>query len=144
MKPKLAEMLVKSIQINSLLQKRALDAYNNYHEAHKTANDQISGLVEHMVDKGCVGEHQKQAAAEMLQSHSGAMEILRNSVDKLSDAHVKLEKSGHDLGQAVDDGGAVARNRSSFASTDDFYVGRRSSEKKASDDAILAVLNNPV
>jgi len=144
MKPKLAEMLVKSIQINSLLQKRALDAYTNYREADKTAGDQVSGLVDHMVEKGCVGEHQKQAAAEMLQSHAGTMEILRNSVDKLSDAHAKLEKTGHDLGQAVDDSNAGVRNRPGFVSTEDFYVGRRSSEKKASDDAILAVLNNPV
>ena len=70
MKPKLAEMLVKSIQINSLLQKRALDAYSNYHGAAQKANEKVASLADHMVDKGCVAGHQKEAASDMLQSHA--------------------------------------------------------------------------
>ena len=145
MKPKLAEMLVKSIQINSLLQKRALDSYSSYHAAAQEANSQVASLADHMVNKGCVASHQKEAASGMLQSHTGTMELLRNSVDKLSDAHARLEKSASDLGRGVDEGqSGVGNTSSSYNSLDDPYVGRRTSEKKASDDAIWAVVNNPV
>ena len=144
MKPKLAEMLVKSIQINSLLQKRALDSYSSYHTAAQEANSQVASLADHMVDKGCVAAHQKEAASGMLQSHTGTMELLRNSVDKLSDAHARLEKSASDLGRGVDEGQSGVSNVSSYSSLEDPYVGRRTSEKKASDEAIWAVVNNPV
>jgi hypothetical protein len=144
MKPKLAEMLVKSIQINSLLQKRALDSYSSYHAAAQEANSQVASLADHMVNKGCVASHQKEAASGMLQSHTGTMELLRNSVEKLSDAHARLEKSASDLGRGVDEGRSGVGNTSTYDSLTDPYVGRRTSEKKASDDAIWAVVNNPV
>ena len=144
MKPKLAEMLVKSIQINSLLQKRALDSYSRYHASALVANSQVASLADHMVDKGCVAAHQKEAASGMLQSHTGTMELLRNSVEKLSDAHARLEKSASDLGRGVDEGQSGVSSVSSYSSLEDPYVGRRTSEKKASDDAIWAVVNNPV
>ena len=143
MKPKLAEMLVKSIQINSLLQKRALDAYSNYHGAAQKANEKVASLADHMVDKGCVAGHQKEAASDMLQSHAGTMALLWISVDKLSDAHSRLEKSASDLGRGVDESQAGSSVHG-YDSLADPYVGRRTAEKKASDEAIWAVVNNPV
>jgi len=144
MKPKLAEMLVKSIQINSILQKRALDSHSTYHSAAQEAHTKVASLAEHMVGKGCVAAHQKEAAADMLQSHAGTMELLWNSVDKLSDAHTRLEKSASDLGRGVDESQAGVVGSQNYNSLDDPYVGRRTSEKKASDAAIWAVVNNPV
>jgi hypothetical protein len=143
MKPKLAEMLVKSIQINSILQKRALDSHSSYRSAAQEAKSKVASLAEHMVDKGCVAGHQKEAASDMLQSHAGTMELLWNSVEKLSDAHTRLEKSASDLGRGEDDNQAGFSNVQ-YNSLEDPYVGRRTSEKKASDAAIWAVVNNPV
>jgi chemotaxis protein histidine kinase CheA len=144
MKPKLAEMLVKSIQINSILQKRALDSHSTYHSAAQEAQTKVSSLAEHMVDKGCVSAHQKEAASDMLQSHAGTMDLLWNSVEKLSEAHTRLEKSASDLGRGVDESQAGGVSSQNYNSLDDPYVGRRTAEKKASDAAIWAVVNNPV
>ena len=143
MKPKLAEMLVKSIQINSILQKRALDSHSHYHGASQEAQTKVASLAEHMVEKGCVAAHQKEAASDMLQTHTGTMELLWNSVEKLSDAHTRLEKSASDLGRGVDESHAGVISQD-YNSLEDPYVGRRTSEKKASDAAIWAVVNNPV
>jgi hypothetical protein len=54
------------------------------------------------------------------------------------------EKAASDLGHAVSDKEAGVKSVSQVRdSLNDPYVGRRTSEKKASDLAILAVLNAP-
>ena len=141
MNKKLANLFVKSIQISSILQKRALDELHNGHVSSGTASEKTAGLVEHMVDKGCVAEHQKQAAADLLGSHSGTMDLLWNSVDKLAEAHKGLEKAGRDMGQAIDPARSGVQSAPSYSLVDDPYVGRRTSEKKASDAAIWAAVD---
>ena len=93
MNAKLANLFVKSIQINSVLQKRALEELHNNRVSTSAASEKTAALVDHMVEKGCVAEHQKQSAADLLASHSGPKHLLWNSVEKLSEADRGLEKS---------------------------------------------------
>jgi hypothetical protein len=141
MKAKLANLFVKSIQINSILQKRALEELHTRRVSDSAATEKTAALVDHMVEKGCVAEHQKQSASELLTSHSGTMDLLWNSVEKLAEAHEGLEKAGRDMGQAIDPAQSGVQAVSSYTSLDDPYVGRRTSEKKASDAAIWAVVD---
>jgi len=141
MNRKLANLFVKSIQIGSILQKRALDELHNHRVSSSSAVEKTAGLVDHMVEKGCVAEHQKQAASDLLDSHSGTMDLLWNSVEKLAEAHKGLEKAGHDMGQAIDPAQSGVQTVPSYNSLDDPYVGRRTSEKKASDAAIWAAVD---
>ena len=141
MNAKLANLFVKSIQINSVLQKRALEELHNNRVGTSAASEKTAALVEHMVEKGGVAEHQKQSAADLLASHSGTMDLLWNSVEKLAEAHRGLEKAGRDMGQAIDPAQSGVSVAPSYSSLEDPYVGRRTSEKKASDAAIWAVVD---
>ena len=97
-----------------------------------------------MIATGCVAPHQKQAAAGMLSNHGQSLDLLVNAVNKMQSYKQASEKAASDLGQAVTEKEAgVSAPTSLSDSLSSPYVGRRTSEKKASDLAILAVLDSP-
>ena len=97
-----------------------------------------------MVETGCVAAHQKQAAVEMLANHGQSLDLLVNAINKMQAYKQASEKAAADLGQAVSEKEAGVQAQPQVRdSLNDPYVGRRTSEKKASDLAILAVLDAP-
>jgi len=144
MNTKLASQTVEFIAASSALNDRLMGQVQSYRGNEKQAADKRNAVLDRMIETGCVAPHQKQAAAEMLGSHSQSLDLLINAVNKMQSYKQASEKSAADLGHAVSDQESGIKPQARvFDSINDPYVGRRTSEKKASDFAILSVLDAP-
>ena len=144
MNTKLAAQAIEYVAASSALTDRLLGEVRSYREREKQAADKRDAILDLMVQTGCVAPHQKQAAAEMLGSHGQSLDLLVNAINKMQSYKQASEKAAADLGQAVTEKEAgVSAPAAASDSLSSPYVGRRSSEKKASDLAILAVLDSP-
>ncbi len=142
MDTKLAAQTVEFIAASSALNDRLMSEVTSSRSSGKQAADKRDAVLQRMVDTGCVSPHQKQAAAEMLGDHSQSLDLLVNAINKMQSYKQASEKSAADLGQAVSEKEAGFKAQHQPAdSLSDPYVGRRTSEKKASDYAILAALD---
>lgn len=140
MKPNFAKKILGHVAVSSELTKRALDELQVHRSAQTKAAALRSDLLKRLVETGCVGEHQKQAAEAMLGSHAETMGLLKAAVDKLAVFQAQLQKQAGDLGQGVDPKDAGSTKTASYDSLNDPFVGRKTSQRKASDDAIAKVL----
>jgi len=144
MNTKLAARTIEFIAASSVLNDRLMGDVQKYREREKKAADKRSDVLKLMLEAGCVAPHQKQAAAEMLSDHSQSLDLLVNAVNKMHSYKQASEKAAADLGQGVTEKEAGFNTQPQVRdSLNDPYVGRRSSEKKASDIALLQVLNAP-
>lgn len=144
MNTKLAALTVEFIAASSALNDRLMGQVQSYREKEKQAAAKRNSVLDLMIETGSVAPHQKQAAAEMLANHGQSLDLLVNAITKMQSYKQASEKAASDLGQAVTEKEAGVKNRPQVRdSLNDPYVGRRTSEKKASDVAILAVLNAP-
>ena len=140
MNNRIASKTLDFVGISSAFAKKALDEINTLRGDASKAAGLSSDTLNLMVETNTVGEHQKEAAASMLQSHAQTLELLQNAVRKIASLE-ETTKSASDLGHAVDAVSAGIFHGSSYDSLADPFVGRYTSQKKASDDAILAVLD---
>lgn len=134
--------MLRYVQVSSVLGKRALDALAQKQAAEKRAADQIPSLLDSMVQAGTITEQQKQAAAQLLGSHAGSLQLLKNAVTKIAElSKAKSQKTAGDLGQGVEDpektGSASNGGKPEDWSLTSPLVGVRTSEKKASDHALF-------
>ncbi len=144
MNTKLAAQTIEFIAASSALNDCLMGEVQAHRAREKQAAAKRQAVLDLMLSTGCVAPHQKQAAADMLGSHSQSLDLLVNAIDKMQSYKTASEKAASDLGQAVSDKEAGVKSASAVRdSLNDPYVGRRTSEKKASDLAILAVLNAP-
>lgn len=144
MNTKLAAQTVEFIAASSALNNRLMGEVQAYRAQEKQAASKRDAVLKLMLDTGCVSPHQKQAAVDMLANHGQSLDLLVNAVTKMQSYKQASEKSASDLGQAVTEKEAGFKSQPKVRdSLNDPYVGRRSSEKKASDLAILAVLDAP-
>lgn len=144
MNDKLASQTIEFIAASSALSDRLMGELQSYRHKEKQASDKQLAVLDLLVSAGCVAPHQKQAAADMLGNHGQTLDLLVNAVNKMQEYRSASEKAASDLGHAVTEKEAgLKTSRSSVDSLNDPYVGRRTSEKKASDLALLAVLNSP-
>lgn len=144
MNTKLAAQTIEYIAASSALTDRLLSEVKSYRESVKQAAAKRNAVLDLMVTTGCVAPHQKQAAVEMLSNHGQSLDLLVNAINKMQSYKQASEKAAADLGQAVSEKEAGVRAQPQVRdSLNDPYVGRRTSEKKASDLAILAVLDAP-
>jgi hypothetical protein len=144
MNTKLAAQTIEFIAASSALNDRLMGEVQAQRTREKQAAAKRQAVLALMLSTGCVAPHQKQAAAEMLVSHAQSLDLLVNAINKMQSYKTASEKSASDLGQAVSDKEAGVKSTSTVRdSLNDPYVGRRTSEKKASDLAILAILNAP-
>jgi hypothetical protein len=135
---RVATKVLDFVGVSRIFAKKALDEISALRNGAKQADELAPETVKLMVETDTIGEHQKKAAESMLQSHAQTMELLQNAVKKIAEME-STEKSASALGQAVDDGNLTG---GSYNSLDDPYVGRYTAQKKASDQAMLAVLDN--
>jgi SHS2 domain-containing protein len=144
MNTKLAAQTVEFIAASSVLNDRLMSQVQSYRGKEKRAAAKRNSVLDLMIETGCVAPHQKQAAAEMLADHSQSLDLLVNAINKMTSYKQASEKAASDLGHAVTEKEAGVKAKPQVRdSLNDPYVGRRTSEKKASDMAILAVLDAP-
>ena len=128
------------VGLASKLCKRACDEVRVHRSMQKKAADQAPVLLDLMVSTGAIPTEHKEAVAAMLGDHAGTMTLLKNAVDQLADARRKEGlKKATDLGRGEDDPSAAPE----FDSLNGPFVGRKTSQKSASDMAILKVLEPP-
>ena len=137
----LATKTLNYVAVTSALTKRALDELQVHQTAQEKAASLRPDLLEVLVKAGCVADHQKNAAEAMLGSHAETMGLLKTAAEKLAEMQSKLVKQASDLGEGFDDSGGAGSP--DYDSLSDGYVGRKTGEKKASDVAILKVLDQP-
>ena len=144
MNTKIAAQTVEFIAASSALNDRLMSEVRSSRAKEKQAAAKREAVLNLMVETGSVAPHQKQAAAEMLSNHGQSLDLLVNAINKMQSYKQASEKAASDLGQAVTEKEAGVKTKSPVRdSLNDPYVGRRTSEKKASDMAILAVLDAP-
>jgi len=144
MNTKIAAQAIEFVAASSALNDRLMGEVQKHRDAEKRAADKREAILDVLIKAGCVAPHQKQAAAEMLSDHSQSLDLLVNAVNKMQQYKQASEQSATDLGQGVTEKEAGAKQTPVVRdSLTDPYVGRRTSEKKASDMAILAVLDAP-
>ncbi len=141
----LATKTVNYVAVSSALTKRALDELSVHRASQEKAATLRPDLLKRMLEVGAVGEHQKQAAEAMLGSHAETLNLLKLAIDKIGQLQSQAQKQASDLGQGVDAGeaGVSPKLAGDYDSLTDGYVGRKTSQRKASDAAILSVLSAP-
>lgn len=135
-----AEGTLKFVQLASFTAKRACDELVVHRSMQKKASDLAPEVLELMVKTGAVQPDQRDAAAAMLGSHAETLNLLKYAVEELHKARTG-EKQAGDLGRAENDPDAPPPG--SYDSLNDCVVGRQTSLKKASDLAMLKVLEDP-
>jgi hypothetical protein len=144
MNTKLAAQAIEYIAASSALTDRLLGEVQAGRNREKQASSKMQAVLDVLISTGSVAPHQKQAAAEMLGDHAKTLDLLVNAVNKMQTYKAASEKAAADLGYAVTEKEAGAKSTSNaHNSLNDPYVGRRGSEKKASDLALLKVLDAP-
>ncbi len=146
--PKFVDTTIKFIETASFGMKRACDELGVHRAMQKKASALQQPVFDVMEKIGAIMPNERDAAKAMLGAHDGTLQLLKNAVDEVGDLRQKVaELTGqanvNRLGSGVDEdkvGGAVKTAADSLNSP---FVGRPSGEKKASDLAILRVLDTP-
>lgn len=135
----LATKVVDFVGASSTLGQRAMDKIAEFEGQHKAATTKVAGLVQHLIECKVIEPGQAKQAEAALANHSQALELLRNSSSKIAELRKEAEtRKGMNLGAPA--GQEKAASSKAYDSQTDPYVGRRTTEKKASDHAIMAGL----
>ena len=137
MKTKLAKDILHFIAVSSALTKRALDEVAVHRTTQEKAASMRQEIVDLMIRNGTVGEQYKQAAAAMLGSHPETLSLLKMASEKIAVMHEQLASRISEMGQSVEPSGS---EKTAYDSINDPYVGRRTSQLKQSDLALMRVL----
>lgn len=136
----IAQKVLKYVQIASAFGKKAVDELTPLKADAEKAAEARPSLIETLVSTGNIQETQKEAADNMLQSHAGSLQLLKSALDRIEKLKAN-QKNASDLGEGVDP--SVIDAAPDFDSLSSPFVGLRTSEKKASDRAMLAILDAP-
>jgi hypothetical protein len=144
MQTKMAQDVIKYVAASSALTGRLLDEGRARSVREKAANDKAPAVLEALISSKLVPASQKTAAAEALQDHAKTLDLLHAAVVKAAkfrdDAQAQKTAASTDLGNPVNSKEAGVAGPSATPVLDPF-VGRRTSQKKASDLALAQVLN---
>jgi len=144
MNTKLASQMVNFIAASSALNNRLMADVQAYRNREKAAAAKRPAVLDLMLQTGSVAPHMKQAAVDMLNDPAQALDLLANSINKMQQYKTAAEKASSQLGQAVSEKEAGVKSATvGRDSLRDPYIGRRTSEKKASDLAFLRLLDAP-
>jgi len=143
MNQNIATKALNAVTVYSVLTKRALDELQVHRTSQEKAASVRDATLEALVKAGCVSEEQRTAAEAMLASPAEALGLLKSAAEKIGEMQAQLVKHASDLGEGVDPSVVGGNSPADYDSLNDGYVGRKTSEKKASDEAILKVLQPP-
>lgn len=141
--PQFANTVIRYTQVSNTLVKKALEELTPLKADAKKAAADRNALLDRMIEAGAIQAHEKEAAAKLLSTHDGAQQVLKNAIDRIATLSQNQKEAG-DLGEGVDaqklglDGEAGSPEQ-----MNPNYVGQRTSVKKASDHAMLAILDDP-
>ncbi len=142
--PNLLDDVLKYVEITSFGMKRAMDEIDVHRGMQKKAADLQPPLLDKLLAMGLVAGHQKEAAQAMLGSHADTLQLFSNLAEKYAALRTEKSAAAHNLGGGVDAKQAgVTSPEPDGSSMTSPWVGRHTGEKKASDLAILAVLDSP-
>jgi|SRR5215471_19913328 len=136
-----ADTALQFVELASFVVKRGCDELIVHRGLQKKASDLAPETLETLVKTGAVREEQRQAAAAMLGSHAETLQLLKWAAEELYKA--RTAKNAGALGEPVDDPERNGHGKNGYDSLADPFVCRPTSQKKASDIAILKVLDDP-
>ena len=131
--------VLRFIEASSVLGKRAMDKVAETAQAGAAAAPKIASVTDALIDRKIVPAEKKAEALKILGSHSGALDVLANTIIKLAEARQKLTVKQASMGSGE---GPEDPNDPNKSLTSPF-VGFRTSEKKASDIAFEKALGLP-
>ncbi len=137
--PALLDNTLKFVSVASHGMKRACDEIKVHRSMQKKAADLIPATVEALVKTGSIRPDQVDAAKAILGSHAETLQMLKRANDQIARLKSGEKRAGDRLGSGVADSGQPE----GYDSLQDPRVGLKTSEKKASDLAILRVLESP-
>lgn len=148
---KVAVGMLEFIAASSALNSRLIQEVNQHRTHKKEAAEKRAAVCDTLISMGAVPVTQKEAALKVLASHSSSLDMLTNAVTRMHGYKQAAEraatsKTAGDLGRAVDQresGFDHTPSHDANSSLTSPFVGRRTSEKKASDVALSAVLRQP-
>lgn len=138
---------VSYIEVTSAFTKRAADEITLHRQGQEKAASMRPTVLKLMLDNNVIAPQQKEAAEAMLGGHAETLGLLSSAVEKIAELNAIIEKSKTGLGGPDDSGTGSTKkagdNGEAYDSLGDNFVGRPTSEKKASDRALEAVLQTP-
>lgn len=147
---KVAAGMLEFIAASSALNARLMQEVNQHRTHKKAAEEKRAAVCDTLISMGAVPVTQKEAAMKVLANHSSSLDMLTNAVTRMhgykqAAEKVITSKTAGDLGRPVDqrESGFDTPSHDANSSLTSPFVGRRTSEKKASDVALSAVLLPP-
>lgn len=128
------------VQLTSVFAKKALDEVQQSRSEHNKAVEKVAEVVELMQETKTIQPKQAKEAQDLLRSHTGTMDLLKNAVERIDELSKQVTKQASELGRPEDD---PSSKENTFDSLNSPWVGRRTSEKKASDRAFERILEEP-
>jgi len=136
--------IVQFIELAGCTVKKALDAVGQKKKDDASIEAYTNSSIKKMAEEHLIDAGEEKRARELLSTHSGALSLLGNALDKiaeLSSKYKEAQKSNRELtkraasnlGRGVDN---VGDGDLGYDSINDPVVGRRTSQKKASDVAL--------
>jgi hypothetical protein len=152
----IAQKTMSYLGVSSHFAKRALDEITVYRQAQTRAQALVPDTLAGMRKQALVADHEVKDAEAMLGSHEGSLAIVKLAVDRIAVLRAELAKQAAELQRLTgkkpssDVGGAtdpakvgVDRALPTFDSLHDPYPGRPTMYKKASDEALAGILDDP-
>lgn len=136
---------LKFIEVAGAVVKMASDEIQIHRDAQKRAAGLRPEVLASLIDNNLIDKGQKDAAEAMLASHAETLQLLKSACDKLAAARMEKKAAAVEPGRPSDvkAGAAAGGGSEQHASLTSPFVGRRTSEKKASDEAICEILQRP-
>lgn len=139
-KPMMAD-LVDFIRTSSFTIKRAGEEVDVLRQQQKRAEDMRPAILDHMLKSGMVAEEQRKEAEILLASHAETLGLLKSAIDIIvKQRNDQTVKAASALGQGEDPPQPTQNTDGSWSLTSAF-PGRPTTQKKASDMALLSILD---
>jgi len=146
MQKKLAQHTLRFVEMTGVFCKKSIDEINGWRKKADAAEEKRPAVLALLKSAGVIDQDQEKLAAQMLGNHAQTMDLLEGAVKKIAEMQQQnRQKSAMDQGSAAPDPfGAVGNGQHDPASSlTSPFVGQRTSEKKASDLALMAGLGVP-
>jgi hypothetical protein len=135
------------VELNNLIVKKALQIAGQNEKsasADKLVKTAAAEQATFMVTNKLIDANQQKRAEDMLQTPAGALSVLKNALNELAETKQKLASvaaKANSLGAATPENfGKSGGVEEGYDSLNDGYVGRKTTEKKASDRVLFEKL----
>jgi hypothetical protein len=131
------------VKLSGAFCQKAIDEINQHRKQADAAEAKQAEMLDLLKSAGVIDEGQEKLAADMLGNHAASLDLLKNAIDQIVAMRKEsVQKEAMAQGSAADDPYANT-GQSANSSLDSPFVGLRTSEKKASDLALMQGLGVP-